>query len=57
MATKQELKDRATRIREIDELITKLFKEHEQLMYDGLTNEEHNRLHDLVHSDGKSHWG
>ena len=57
MATKQELKERAKRIREIDELITKLFKEHEQLMYDGLTNEEHNRLHDLVHSDGKSHWG
>lgn len=47
---------RAKRIAEIDEQITGLFKELHSLYRDGLTTEEHNRLWDMVMSDGKHHW-
>lgn len=50
------LKQRAKRIREIDEQITVLFDELHSLYRDGISTEEHNKLWDIVMADGKSHW-
>lgn len=50
------LKQRAKRIREIDEQITVLFDELHSLYRDGISTEEHNKLWDMVMADGKSHW-
>lgn len=50
------LSQRAVRIREIDKQITALFDELRSLYRDGITQEEHNRLFDMVVSDGESHW-
>lgn len=56
MITDQAMKDRATRIQEIDSLMHLLCEERDRLMYDGLSREEHNRLVELVRADGKSHF-
>lgn len=50
------LKQRAKRIREIDEQITVLFDELHSLYRDGISTEEHNNLWNMVMADGKSHW-
>ena len=55
MITEQALQERAKRIQELDELIHTLCNERDQLMYGGLTRQEHNDLVDLVRADGKSH--
>lgn len=55
MITTQALQERAKRIRELDELIHTLCNERDQLMYGGLTRQEHNDLVDLVRADGKPH--
>jgi len=56
MITDQALKDRATRIQDIDTLMHALCEERDRLMYDGLSREDHNRLVDLVRADEKSHF-
>ena len=56
MITDQALKDRATRIQDIDTLMHALCEERDRLMYDGLSREDHNKLVDLVRADGKSHF-
>lgn len=56
MITEQAMKDRATRIQDIDSLMHLLCEERDRLMYDGLSTEEHNRLVELVRADGKSHF-
>ena len=55
MITQQALQERVKRIQEIDNLIHLLYTERDQLMYEGLTREQHNELFDLVRADGKSH--
>lgn len=50
------LKKRCERIREIDDALKQLFKEQYKLYHDGLTIEQHNKLHDMVMSDGESHF-
>ena len=52
----QSLRQPANRIAELDAQITALFDELHALYRDGLTTEEHNKLWDMVMSDGKSHW-
>ena len=56
MITEQALKDRATRIQDIDSLMHRLCEDRDRLMYDGLSREDHNRLVELVRADGKSHF-
>lgn len=50
------LKKRCKRIREIDVALSQLFKEQYKLYHDGLTIEQHNKLHHIVMSDGKPHF-
>lgn len=50
------LKKRCERIREIDVTLAQLFKELYKLYHDGLTIEQHNKLHHMVMSDGKPHF-
>lgn len=56
MTEKMTLRKGAERIREIDKRITALFNELHSLYRDGITQEEHVRLFNLVTNDGKSHW-
>lgn len=56
MENKKSLRQRAERISEIDKQISVLFEELHSLYRDGLTTEEHNKLFDMVMSDGKPHW-
>lgn len=56
MNEKRTLKQRAERIREIDKQITALFDELHSLYRDGITQEEHDRLFNMVTNDGESHW-
>ncbi len=53
---KLSLKQKAKRIAEIDEQITVLFEELHSPYRDGISTEDHNKLWDIVMSDGKSHW-
>lgn len=53
--TNRELKDLAIRIQEIDEQLHILFARREELK-EGLTQEEKNKLYDLIMSDHKSHY-
>lgn len=52
----QSLRQRAKRIAELDEQIAALFEELHILYRDGLTTNEHNKLWNMVMSDGKAHW-
>lgn len=56
MTEKMSIRKRAERIREIDKQITALFDELHSLYRDGITQEEHNRLFNMVVNDGESHW-
>lgn len=53
---KMTLKQRAKRIAEIDIQLSALFEELHSLYRDGLTTEEHNKLWEMVMSDGEPHW-
>ena len=55
-AKKMTLKERAKRISELDVEQSRICEERDRLYYEGLTNDEHNKLWDMVMSDGKSHW-
>lgn len=57
MQKEMSLEQRMIRIREIDEQLTLLHNEQQELYRNGLTTEEHNILFDMVMADGKSHWG
>lgn len=56
MTENKSLCQRAERIRELDKQITVLFDELRPLYRDDITTEEHNKLFDMVASDGKPHW-
>lgn len=53
--TKTELKIVAARLQEIDEQLHALFARRKEIM-DALTQEERNKVFDLVMNDGKSHY-
>lgn len=54
--TNRELKDLAIRAQEIDEQLHALFARREALQ-EGLTQEEKNKLWDMIMSDHKPHFG
>lgn len=55
MATKRELENICARLQELDIQLHGLFARKEELVKD-LTQEEKNKLHDMVMADGKSHF-
>lgn len=50
------IKARCERLREIDVELSRLHNEREAIATEGLTQEQRNKLFDMVMSDGKSHW-
>lgn len=55
MATKRDLENICARLQELDIQLHDLFARKEELVKD-LTQEEKNKLHDMVMADGKSHF-
>lgn len=50
------LRARCERLREIDAELSHLHDERSAIATEGLTQEQRNKLFDMVMSDGKPHW-